>query len=164
MNRARLTTSDQVRSESQACIEARRSQFAFSPVAARTLQIQCMWTALAKKGKRGNEGKGDGKNGKKGGEGQNQSQNPNPSKDVVCWHCRTKGHSSTERWSNPKNQCGSGGIQNKGGKGKQKNGTGKGAGSLEQGEQAAVVEPQLQPALASSLDMASFETPVPKVS
>ena len=57
-----------------------------------------------------------------------------------------------------KDQSGSGGIQNKGGKGKQKNGAGKGAGSLEQGELAAVVEPQPQPALASSLDVASFET------
>ena len=35
--------------------------------------------------------------------------------------------------------------------------SGKGAGSLEQGEQAAVVEPQPQPALASSLDLASIE-------
>ena len=40
---------------------------------------------------------------------------------------------------------------------KTKNVTGKGAGSLEQGEQAAVAEPQPQPALASSLDLASVE-------
>ena len=33
-------------------------------------------------------------------------------------------------------------------------------GSLEQGEQAAMVEPQPQPALASSQDLASIETPV----
>ena len=50
-----------------------------------------------------------------------------------------------------------GGTQNKGGKGKPKNATGKGARSLEQG-QAAVSEPQPQPALASSLDLASMET------
>ena len=39
-----------------------------------------------------------------------------------------------------------------------KNVTGKGARLLEQGEQAAVVEPQPQPALASFLDSASIET------
>ena len=51
------------------------------------------------------------------------------------------------------------GSQNKGGKGKPKSGTGNGAGSLEQGDQAAAVEPQPQPALASSLDLASLERP-----
>ena len=70
-----------------------------------------------------------------------------------------KGHLSTECWSTPKIQSGSGGSQNKGGEGKPKNGTGKAAGSLEHGDQAAVVEPQPQPALASSLDLALFETP-----
>ena len=89
---------------------------------------------------------------------KNQSQDPNPSKDVVCWHCGKKGHLRSECWSNPKNQSGSGGTQNKGGKGKPKDVTGRRAGSLEQGEQAAVVEPQPQPALASSLDLASVET------
>ena len=65
---------------------------------------------LGKGGKKGKKGKGDGK---KGGEGQNQSQNPNSSKDVVCWHCDKHGHLSTERWSNPKNQAGSSGNRNK---------------------------------------------------
>ena len=69
-----------------------------------------------------------------------------------------RGHLSTECWSNPKNQSGSGGTQNNGGKGKPKNVTGKGASSLEQGEQAVAVEPQPQPALVSSLDLASIET------
>ena len=59
---------------------------------------------------------------------------------------------------NPKNQSGYGGTQNQSGKGKPKNVTGKGTGSLEQGEQAADVEPQPQPALASSPDLASIET------
>ena len=45
-----------------------------------------------------------------------------------------------------------------GGKGIPKNVTGKGVGSLEQGEQAAVAESQPHPALASSLDLASFQT------
>ena len=112
--------------------------------------------SFGKKGKKGKKGKGDGKSGKK--EGQHQNRNPNPSKDVVCWHCEKKGHLSTERWSNPKNQSGSSGTQNEGGKGKPKNVTGKEAGSF--GEQAAVVKPQPQPALASSLDLASIETPV----
>ena len=106
------------------------------------------------KGKTGKTGNGDGKNGKK--EGQNQNQNLNPSKDIVCWHCGKNGLLSSECLSNPKNQSGSSGNQNKGRKGKPKNGTGKGAGSLEQGEQAAVAQPQL--ALASSLDLASIET------
>ena len=98
--------------------------------------------------KKGIKGKGDGKNGKEGSKGQNLSQNPNPSQDVVCWHC----------CKNPRNQSGSGGGHNKRGKGKPKRSTGKGPGSLEQGEQAAVVEPQPQPAL--SQDLASIETPV----
>ena len=41
-----------------------------------------------------------------------------------------KGHLSTECWSNPKNQSGSGRTQNKGGKGKPKHGTGKGGSQL----------------------------------
>ena len=52
----------------------------------------------------------------------------------------------------------SGGGQHKGGNGKPRIGTSKGAASLEQGDQAAVLEPQPQPALASSQDLASFET------
>ena len=111
-----------------------------------------------RKGKEGKKGKGDGESVKR--DGQHQNQNPNPSKDVVCWHCGKEGHLRTECWSNPKNQSGSNGIQNRGGKGKPKNVTSEGAGSLEQGEQAAVVEPQQQPTLASSLDLAPFETPV----
>ena len=114
------------------------------------LRIRWIRTALVKEARRAaRQGKSDGKNGKKEGKGQNQSQNPNPSKDVVCWHCGKKDHWSTECWSNPKNQAGSGGIQNRGGKGKSKNGTGKGPDSLEQGDQTA----------ASSPDLASFETP-----
>ena len=84
--------------------------------------------SFGKKGKKGKKGKGDGKSGKK--EGQHQNQNPNSSKEVVCWHCEKKGHLSTERWSNPKNQSGSSGTQNEGGKGKPKNVTGKEAGSF----------------------------------
>ena len=107
---------------------------------------------MAKEARRkGKEGKGDGKR------GQHQNPNPNPSKDAVCWHCGRKSHLSAACWSNPKNQSGSRGTQDKGGKGKPKNVTGKGAGSLEQGEQAAVAEPQQQPALASSF-LASIET------
>ena len=124
----------------------------------RAPQIRWRWTALAKKGKKGKKGKGDGKRCKK--EGQHQNQNPNPSNDAVCWHCGKKDDMSTECWSKPRNQPGCGGTQNKGGKGKPKNVTGKGAGSLEQGEQAAVVEPQPQPARASSPNLASIETPV----
>ena len=108
-----------------------------------------------KKGKKGKKGKGDGKNVKK--EVQHQNQRLNPTKAVVCWHCGKKGHSSTECWSNPKNQNGSGGFQNKGGKGQPTNLTGKGVVSLEQGEQVAVVEPQPQPVLESSLRLASIE-------
>ena len=80
--------------------------------------------------------------------GQNQSQNPNLSKDVVWWHGK-KGHVSAECWSNPKNQLGSGVIRNIGSKEPLENGTRKGAGLLEQGEQAAVVEPQPQLALVT---------------
>ena len=144
MNRARPITCEQARSEVQARIEAGRSQF--------PMEVD----SFGKGGKKGKKGKGHGKSGKK--EGQPRNQNPNPSKDVVCWHCGKRGHLSTECWSNPKNQSGSGGTQNNGGKGKPKNVTGKGASSLEQGEQAVVVEPQPQPALASSLDLASIET------
>ena len=112
--------------------------------------------SFGKGGKKGNKGKSDCKSVKK--EGQHQNHNPNPSKDVVCWHCGKKGHLSTECWSNSKNQSCSGGTQSKGGKGKPKKVTGEGASSLQQGEQAAVAEPQPQPALASSLDLASIET------
>ena len=104
----------------------------------------------------GKKGKGDGKIGKK--EGQHHNQNHNASKDVVCWHCDKKGQLSTECWSNPKNQSGSGGIPNKEGKEKPKKVKGKGAGSLEHGERAAAVEPQPHAALARSLDFTSTET------
>ena len=92
---------------------------------------------------------------KKGDKGQNQSHNPNPNAEVVCWHCGEIRHLSTECCSNSKNHSGSGGGQHKEGTVKPKGATGKGAGSLEQGCGA-----QSQPALASSLDLASSETPV----
>ena len=98
----------------------------------------------------------DGKSGKK--EDQHQNQNSNPARTLFVGIRGNKGHLSTECWSNPKNQSGYGGTQNKGGKGKPKNVTGKETGSLEQEEQAAVAEPQPQPALASSPDLASIET------
>ena len=108
MNRARLITYEQVRSEIQTYIEARQSQFAFKTVAAKNISDPMDVDRFGKKGKKG---KGDGKNGKKGGTGQNQSQNPNTNLGVVCWLCGKKGHLSTECWSNPKNQSGSGGGQ-----------------------------------------------------
>ena len=159
MNRARPMTSKQDRSYIQAYNEARRSQFAFKTVAAKSTSDPMYVDISGKEGKEGEKGKGDGKKGKKGGKGQNQNQNQNPSKDVVCWHGGEKGHLSTEYWSNPKNQSGSGGGQKEGGKGKLKNGAGSGAGPLEHGDQAAAVEPQPKPALASALYLASFETP-----
>ena len=133
MNRARLIAYEQVRSEIEAYIEARRSQFAFRTVAIKSTSDPMEVDSFGKGDKKGKKGKGDGKSGKK--EGQHQNQNPNPSKDVVCWHYDKKGHLSTECWSNPKNQSGSGGNQNKGGKGKPKNVTGQGAGSLERENQ-----------------------------
>ena len=78
------------------------------------------------------------------------SQNPNTSKDFVCWHCGNVVESRESvrlRW-NPKQRR----------QRKAEEWHGKGAGSLEQGEQAAVAEPQPQPALASSLDLASSQT------
>ena len=151
MNRAQLITYEQFRSEIQASMEARQSQFAFKTVATKSTSDPMEVDSFGKGGKKGKKGKN---------EGQHQNQHPNSSKDVVCLHGGKKGYVSTEFWSNPKNQSGSGGTQNKGGKGKPKNVTGKGAGSLEQGQQAAVVDPQPQPAPASSLDLASIETPV----
>ena len=102
MNRARLIKYEQFRSEIQGCIEARRIKSHFRELLQRALQLRWMWTALAKKGKKGNKGKtgkGDGKNGKIGGKGQNQSQNPNPSKDAVCW---LESKESVWLWWNPK--------------------------------------------------------------
>ena len=61
---------------------------------------------------------------RKEAEVKNQSQNPNPNKKVVCWHCGEKGHLSTECWSNQKNRSASGGGQHKGVKGKPMNCTG----------------------------------------
>ena len=52
-----------------------------------------------------------GHEGKEGGTGQHLSQNPSTNEDAVCWGCGKKGHSSTECWSNPKKQSGSGGGQ-----------------------------------------------------
>ena len=138
-------------------MEARRSQFALRTVASNITSDLTEVDGFGKGSKKGKKGKGDVKNGKK--EGQHQNQNPNPSQAAVGWHWGKQGHSSTECWSTPWNQSGSSGTQNKRGKGKPKIVTGKGAGSLEQrGQQAAVVEPQSQPALASPLDLASIET------
>ena len=46
MNRAQLITYEHIRSEIQAHIEARRSQFAFKTVAPKNTSVQRMWTAL----------------------------------------------------------------------------------------------------------------------
>ena len=83
MNRARLTTYEQVRSEIQAYIEARRSQIAFKTVVPKSTSDPVEVDSFGKGSKKGKKGKGDVKNGKK----ESQHQNPNPSKDVVCWHC-----------------------------------------------------------------------------
>ena len=132
-------------------MEARRSQCAFKTVAPKSTSDPMDVDSFGKKGK-GEQERPDRRQRSK-----SDSESESKQGRFVCWHCGERGHMSTECWSNPMNQSGPGGIQNKGGKGKQRNGTGKGTGSLEQGEQAAVVEPQ-QPALASSLDLASFET------
>ena len=78
MNRGRLITYEQVRSEIQAYIEARRSQFALKTVASKITSHPMDVDSFGKGGK---EREGDGKSGKK--ENQNQSHQ-NPSKDVVC--------------------------------------------------------------------------------
>ena len=72
-------------------------------------------------------------------------------KHVVCWHCGKKGHLSTECWSNPKNQPGSGGTQNRGGKGRHMQRSrivGTRTTSCNGGARA----------LSSALDSTSFET------
>ena len=84
MNSARLIMHEQVRSEIQAHIEARQSKFAFKTVAAKNTSDPMNVDSFGTGGKKCKTVKGDDKNGKKGGKGQNQSQNPNPCKDVVC--------------------------------------------------------------------------------
>ena len=81
MNRARLITYEQVRSEIEAYIEARRSQFAFKTVSTKSTSDPMEVDSFGKGGKKGKKGKGDGKSGKK--EGQHQNQNQNPSNDII---------------------------------------------------------------------------------
>ena len=93
MNRARLITYEQFRSEIQAYIETHRSKFALKTVASKmtsNLMEVGSFGKGGKKGKKGNKRKSDGKSVKK--EGQHQNQSPNPDKNVVCWHCGQKGH------------------------------------------------------------------------
>ena len=82
-------------------------------------------------------------------------KNPNPNKEVVCWHC---GKKRPLEYGMLVEQSGYGEGQHKGGTRKPKE-LHKGAASLEQRDQAAAVEQQPPPTLASSLDLASFETP-----
>ena len=99
INRARLITHEQGLSEIQAYIEARLSQLAFKTVATKSTSDRMEVDSSGKGGKKGKKGlreRGDGKNGKKEGRGQNQRHHPNPSKDVVCWHCGKRDHLSTE--------------------------------------------------------------------
>ena len=77
MNRARLITYEQVRSEIQAFSEARRSQFAFKTVAAQSASDPMEVDSFGK----GKKSKCDGKNVKR--EGQHQNQSPQPDTDVV---------------------------------------------------------------------------------
>ena len=88
------------RNEIQAYIEAHRRQLAFKTVAAWNTSDPMDGDIFGKGGKKG-------KIGKKGGKGQNQSQNPNLSKHVGCWHSGEKSHLRRQCWSNPKNQFGS---------------------------------------------------------
>ena len=96
MNRARLITYEQVRSEIHAYIEARRSQFALKTVASKItsdpMEADCFGKG-SKKGKQGKKGMGDAMNVKK--EGQHQNLSPNLNKDTVCWHCSKKSNLST---------------------------------------------------------------------
>ena len=135
MNRTRLTTYEQVRSEIQSYIEARRSQFAFKTVATKERLRSNGCEGLWLSGKKCKKGKSDGKNGKEGGKGQNQTES-----DVVRWHCEKNGRLSTGMLVEPKEPFWLWRRQQKGGKGKSKNGLGKGAGSLEEGNQAAAGE------------------------
>ena len=99
MNRARLITHEQVRSEIQAHVEARRSQFALHQ---RSPQTRWRWTALAKEARRTRKEKVMVRTSRKNVNIRKKS--PNPNKDAVCWQCGKKGHLTTEGWSNPKNQ------------------------------------------------------------
>ena len=126
----------------------------------RALQIQWMWTALAKAARRARKvrkGKVMARTARKKAKVNIRVRIRIQARtSFVGIVVRTATRARSVGWSNPKNQSGSGSGQYKGGKGKPKNGTGKGTGSWECGDQAAVVEPQ--PPLASSLDLASFET------
>ena len=82
MNRARLITYEQVRSEIQAYIEVPPKSVR---IAAKNTSDPMGVDSCGTGGKKGKKGKGDGRNGKKGGNGQNQSQNPNTNKELVCW-------------------------------------------------------------------------------
>ena len=77
--------------KSKPTMKPRRSQLAFKTVAAKSTSDPMEVDSFGKSGKKGKKGrkeKSDAKNGKKDG----QSQNQNPSKDVVCWHCGKGGH------------------------------------------------------------------------
>ena len=83
MNLARLIGYDQVRSEIQAYIEARRSQFAFKTVAAKNTSDPMDVDSFGKGGKKG---KVDGKNGK------NESKYPQESCLLALWEGRPPEH------------------------------------------------------------------------
>ena len=132
MNCARLITYEQVRSGIQAYTEARRSQVAFKTVATKNTSDPMEVDSFGGGGKKGKKGKkGDGKSGKR--KVNIRTRTRVQARMLFVGTAVRKGDLSTEGWSNPKNQSGSGGTQNEGGKGKPENVTGKEASSLEQG-------------------------------
>ena len=182
MNRARITTYDQVRAEIQAYIEARRSQFALKVGAGARNPDAMDVDSFARWGK-GGKGTDKGKKGGKAsappaahpkGGGRSQAASTDKNKEIECWNCGKKGHRSSECWAKPKAQASPGAAAattafnrhgksphqaggSGGGRGKKggRGGRGKGANSLDEEAHAHDDDVQ-QPALAGSLELSSF--------
>ena len=173
MNRSRLSTYQQVRSEIQAFIEARRSQFALKDQGKKHPDTMDVDIFVRHDGGRG-KGKGNGKGGKGKGSGKASGKDrvadtgTERDKNLECWTCGKRGHRSADcrqKSNRPSASSGSGEFRStKGrGKGKDKHGgkSSRGRGTYCLDEEQCGQDEMPQPALAGSLELGSFGPDLP---
>ena len=159
MNCARRARTSKFEATLRPIFEARRSRLAFKMFAAKIISDP-MWTASARRAARqARKDKVMARTARKEAKVKTRVRIQIPTRKLFVGTVVRKATSAqtvgrTQRFTLALEEANTRDVEEK-----PKKGTSKGACLLEEGDQAAAVDQQPQPALASSLDLASFETP-----